>query len=444
LEEQRPFKPRVESSSLSGLIRKIVDALAPAIFLYSRQFGAPLEVFMPERSIFTTAVHAGERAPSPTFTPVATPVYPSVGYVYEDFETLDAVFGGQKSGPVYARYGNPTNEALEIAMAALEAGEAALSFGSGMAAVYAALLGAGARQGASIVAAQDVYGATYNLLDKLMSQQGVKTHFVDITDLDTLARVMAEVKPVALLAEIISNPLLKVANVPELARLAHAAEAALIVDSTFATPYLCQPLRLGADYVVHSATKYLGGHGDVLGGVIVTSHERRAALNELIKLVGSNLGPQEAWLILRGLKTLPLRLERQCANAAQVAQWLIAQPQVSRVNYPGLQDHPQHDLAGRLYGGRGFGAIISFDLREADAEHVAIFMDSLQLVQPATTLGDVYSLTLYPARSSHRALSPETRRQIGIGDGLVRLSIGIEDPADIIADLGEALRAVGS
>jgi cystathionine beta-lyase/cystathionine gamma-synthase len=399
---------------------------------------------MPERSIFTTAVHAGERAPRPTFTPVATPVYPSASYVYEDFETLDAVFGGQKSGPVYARYGNPTNEALENAMAALESGEAALSFGSGMAAVYAALLGAGARQGTSIVAAQDVYGATYNLLDKLMSQQGVKTHFVDITDLDALASVMAEVRPVALLAEIVSNPLLKVANVPELARLAYAAGAALIVDSTFATPYLCQPLRLGADYVVHSATKYLGGHGDVLGGVIVTNRERRAALNELIKLVGSNLGPQEAWLILRGLKTLPLRLERQCANAAQVAHWLVAQPQVSRVNYPGLPDHPQHDLAARLYGGRGFGAIISFDLREGDAEHVAIFMDALELVQPATTLGDVYSLTLYPARSSHRALSPETRRQIGIGDGLVRLSIGIEDPADVIADLGQALQAVGS
>ncbi len=399
---------------------------------------------MPERSIFTTAVHAGERAPRPPFTPVATPIYPSVSYVYEDFDTLDEVFAGDKPGPVYLRYGNPTNEALENAMAALEGGEAALSFGSGMAAVYAALLAAGAREGASVVAAQDVYGATYNLLDKLMSQQGVKTHFVDVTDLDGLARVMAEVKPVALLAEIVSNPLLKVADVPQLARLAYGAGAALIIDSTFATPYLCRPLLLGADYVVHSATKYLGGHGDVLGGVIVTNRERRAALNELIKLVGSNLGPQEAWLILRGLKTLPLRMERQCVNAAQVAQWLVSQPQVSGVNYPGLPEHPQHELAARLYGERGFGAMISFDLREGDLEHVAIFMDALALVQPATTLGDVYSLALYPARSSHRALSAETRRLIGIGDGLVRLSIGIEDPADIMADLGQALQAVAA
>jgi cystathionine gamma-synthase/methionine-gamma-lyase len=178
--------------------------------------------------------------------------------------------------------------------------------------------------------------------------------------------------------------------------------------------------------------------------VIITSHERRAALNELIKLVGSNLGPQEAWLILRGLKTLPLRMERQCANALEVARWLVAQPQVSHVNYPGLSEHPQHDLVARLYDGCGFGAMISFDLRKGDAEQVARFMDALELVQPATTLGDVYSLTLYPARSSHRALTPETRRQIGIGDGLVRLSIGIEDAADIIADLGQALRATGS
>ena len=399
---------------------------------------------MSERSIFTTAVHAGERASRPNFTPVATPIFPSVGYVYEDFETLDEVFGGQQSGPVYARYGNPTNEALENAMATLEGGEAALSFGSGMAAVYAALLGAGARQGTSVVAAQDVYGATYNLLDKLMSQQGVKTHFVDITDLDALAAILAEVRPVALLAEIVSNPLLKVANVPELARLAHGAGAALIIDNTFATPYLCRPLRLGADYVVHSATKYLGGHGDVLGGVIVTGHQRRAALNEMIKMVGSNLGPQEAWLILRGLKTLPLRIQRQCANAAEVARWLVAQHQVSHVNYPGLPEHPQHDLIARLFDGRGFGAMISFDLRAGDAQQVAIFMDALELIQPATTLGDVYSLALYPARSSHRALAPETRRQIGIGDGLIRLSIGIEDPADIIADLDRALEATGS
>jgi cystathionine gamma-synthase/methionine-gamma-lyase len=397
---------------------------------------------MSERSIFTTAVHAGERAARPNFTPVTTPVYPSASYLYEDFETLDVVFGGEQPGPIYARYGNPTNDALETAVAALEGGEAALSFSSGMAAIHAALLGAGARQGTSVVAARDVYGATYNLLDKLLSQQGVTTHFVDITDLDQVARVVAKTSPVAVLAEIVSNPLLRVANLPELSRLANGAGAAFIVDSTFATPYLCRPLRYGADYVVHSATKYLGGHGDVMGGIIVTSSARRAALNELLKLTGSNLGPQEAWLILRGLKTLPLRLQRQCANAAQVAGWLAECPQVARVNYPGLSSHPQHELAASLFEGRGFGAMISFDLADANSQAVFRFMDALQLVLPATTLGDVYSLTLYPARSSHRALSAETRRQIGIGDGLVRLSIGIEDPKDIVADLNSALETV--
>ena len=396
---------------------------------------------MPDRSIFTTAVHAGERAPRPDYTPVSTPIYPSVSYVYDDFQDLDDVFGGARSGPVYARYGNPTNAALETAMAALEDGEAALGFGSGMAAIHAALLGAGVRAGTSVVAAKDVYGATYNLLDKLLSQQGVTTHFVDITDAGEVARVVDEVRPVALLAEIISNPLLKVANLPDLAHLAYEAGAAFIVDSTFATPYLCRPLRYGADYVVHSATKYLGGHGDVLGGVVVTNAERRAALNEVIKLVGSNLGPQDAWLLLRGLKTLPLRMERQCESAMEVARWLAGNSRVSHVNYPGLPTHPQHQLAARLLEHGGFGAMISFDLAGGDREAVFRFMNTLQLVLPATTLGDVYSLTLYPAGSSHRALDAQTRRQIGIGDGLVRLSIGIEDPADIIADLDRALSA---
>jgi len=390
-------------------------------------------------SIFTTAVHAGERAARPDFTPVTTPIYHSASYVYDDLETLDRVFAGTHHGPVYARYGNPTNSALEVAVAALEDGEAALSYGSGMAAIHAALLAAGARAGTTVVAAQDVYGATYALLDKLLTTQGVTTHFVDVADLAAVAGTLARTPPVALLCETISNPLLKVADLPRLAGLAHAAGAAFIVDNTFATPYLCRPLALGADYVVHSATKYLGGHGDVLGGVTVTSAARRAELFELIKLMGANLGPQDAWLILRGIKTLPLRMQRQCDNAAEVARWLAAHPRVSHVNYPGLPDHPQHDLAARLLEHRAFGAMISFDLRDGDQAGVFRFMEALKLVLPATTLGDVYSLALYPAGTSHRALDPETRRAIGIGDGLVRLSVGVEDSADIIADLDRAL-----
>jgi cystathionine beta-lyase/cystathionine gamma-synthase len=397
-------------------------------------------------SIHTVAVHAGERATKPIFTPVATPIYHASSYVYDEMETLDAAFAGTHDGPVYARYGNPTLTALEAAVAALEGGEAALAYGSGMAAIHGALLAAGARAGTTVVAAQDVYGATYAVLTKLLASQGVTPRFVDAADHEAVGAALAAARssaahPVGLIVETISNPLLKVADLPRLAGLAHAAGAALIVDNTFATPYLCRPLSLGADYVVHSATKYLGGHGDVLGGVTVTSAERRRELNEINKLVGANLGPQEAWLVLRGIKTLPLRVQRQCDNAVQVAAWLAAHPKVSHVNYPGLASHPQHLLAARMLEQGAFGAMISFDLKDGDRERVFRFMEALRLVLPATTLGDVYSLVLYPAMSSHRALDPETRRRIGIGDGLVRLSVGIEDPADIIADLAQALEA---
>jgi cystathionine beta-lyase/cystathionine gamma-synthase len=395
-----------------------------------------------ETSIFTTAVHAGERAPRPDFTPVATPIYHASSYVYDEAETLDAVFAGTRPGPVYSRYGNPTNGALETAVAVLEGGEAALSYGSGMAAIYGALMGSGVRAGSAVVAAQDVYGATHTLLRDLLLSLGVTTHFVDVSDLESVARACAESKPVAVLVETISNPLLKVADVPRLADLAHGSGAALIVDNTFASPYLCRPLFHGADYVVHSATKYLGGHGDVLGGVVVTDQERRSRLNEVNKLIGSNLGPQEAWLILRGLKTLPLRMQRQCESAAAIAAWLAKHPRVSKVNYPGLPEHPQRALAGRLLERGAFGAIVSFDLREADRGAVFRFLGGLRLILPATTLGDVYSLVLYPAMSSHRSLPVEVRRSIGIGDGLVRLSVGIEDPSDILADLAAALEAV--
>jgi cystathionine beta-lyase/cystathionine gamma-synthase len=397
---------------------------------------------MAETSIFTLAVHAGERAAHGDFTPVATPIYHAASYLYEEPETLDAVFAGTRPGPVYARFGNPTNAALEAAVAALEGGGAALSYSSGMAAIYGALMGAGAQAGRTVVAAQDVYGATHTLLGDFMSQQGVTTHFVDVTDLEAVSRALSQSEPCAVLVETISNPLLRVADLPRLAELVHRTGAALIVDNTFATPYLCRPLSYGADYVVHSATKYLGGHGDVLGGVVVTSKERRVRLNELNKLIGSNLGPQEAWLILRGLKTLPLRMQRQCESAAAVAGWLAKQPKVAKVNYPGLAGHPQHSQAARLLEAGAFGAMISFDLRSADRESVFRFLGGLKLVLPATTLGDVYSLVLYPAMSSHRSLPPEVRRSIGIGDGLVRLSVGIEDPADILADLAGALEIV--
>jgi cystathionine gamma-synthase/methionine-gamma-lyase len=396
-----------------------------------------------EKSIYTQAVHAGERRPRPDFTPVSTPIYPSVGYLYDDMEDLDGVFGGERAGYVYPRYGSPTVSALEEAVAILEGAEDAVAFASGMGAVHAALMGAGLRAGTAVVAAGDLYGATYALLERTFTSLGVRVRFVDITDLEQVARAIAHEEPVAVLCEIISNPLMKVADVPALAEMAHGSGAVLIVDNTFATPYLFRPLEVGADYALHSATKYLGGHGDVMAGLVACSAERGLDLRERQKLLGANLGPQEAWLTLRGLKTLALRMRQHCANAQTVAQWLADQPAVARIHYPGLPDHPQHRLAARLFDGQGFGGMLSFDLAGADQAQVFRFMEALELVLPATTLGDVYSLTLYPAHSSHRQVGAAVRAELGIGDGLVRLSVGIEEAGDIIADLAQALQRVG-
>jgi len=394
------------------------------------------------RRLATRAAHAGARSPRPDFIPTVTPIHPSVTYWYDTMADLDAVFAGTRPGYVYTRYGNPPVTALEEVVAGLEEGEAALAFGSGMAAIHAALLATGARAGSAVVAAQDLYGATYALLDQLMRSQGVTVRFVDVANLEAVEAACTELRPVALLVETISNPLLKVADLPALAGVAHRRGAALVVDNTFATPCLVQPLNLGTDVVIHSATKYLGGHGDVLSGVVVTSETRRADLFEVLKVTGANLGPQEAWLLLRGIKTLPLRMRQHCENGLAVARWLEAHPRVSRVLYPGLPSHPQHDLAKRLFGGRGYGGMVSFDLARADQRQVFRFFESLRLCLPATTLGDVCTLVLYPAHSSHRALSPEERARIGIGDGLVRLSVGVEAVEDILSDLEQALDAL--
>jgi len=400
---------------------------------------------MPEdRSIFTQAVHAGERAPRPDFTPVSTPVHYSVGYLYDDMADLDGVFGGERAGFVYPRYGSPTVSAFEQAVAVLEGGEDAVAFASGMGAVHAALMGAGVRTGSAVVAAADLYGASYALLERTFVELGVRVRFVDITDLDSVGRAVADDQPAAILCEIISNPLMKVADLPVLSELARSVGAALIVDATFASPYLCRPLVHGADYAVHSATKYLAGHGDVMAGVVACSAERGHDLRERQKLLGANLGPQQAWLALRGIKTLPLRMRQHCQNAQVVAEWLDGQPAVARVHYPGLPGHPQHGVAARLFEGRGFGGMMSFDLRDAGQAEVFCFMEALELVLPATTLGDVYSLTLYPAHSSHRQVAPEVRQAIGIGAGLVRLSVGIEAVEDIIADLEQAMDGLDS
>lgn len=390
----------------------------------------------------TLAVHAGKGERSEDFIPTVTPIHPSITYHYEQMEDLDKVFARTREGYVYARYGSPTVAALEEAMAALEGGERALAFASGMAAIHAVLLAVGVRAGSAVVAARDLYGATYTLLDQVLRTQGVDVRFVDAADIASVDEACAEIGPKALLVETISNPLLKVVDLPALAAVAHRHGAAFLVDSTFATPYLVRPISLGADVVIHSATKYLGGHDDVLAGTVVTSKERFDDLFEVVKLTGGNLGAFEAWLLLRGIRTLQLRMRQHCENASVVADWLEEHPLVSRVFYPGHRSHPQHDLAGKIFEDRGFGGMVSFEIEGAGRKEIFRFFEALRLCLPATTLGDIRSMVLYPAHSSHRALSPEERERIGIGEGLVRLSVGIEAAEDILADLDQALEVL--
>jgi cystathionine gamma-synthase/methionine-gamma-lyase len=262
---------------------------------------------------------------------------------------------------------------------------------------------------------------------------------VDVSDHAEVETALQETEAAVLYVESISNPLLKVADIPALASLAHRYGASLLVDNTFASPYLLNPSHHGADFVIHSATKYLSGHGDVLAGVVATSRENKSKLFELNKLVGGVLGPFEAWLALRGLKTLPLRMKQQCQNAQEVAEWLMNHPRIRNVNYPGLAGHPQYALGQRLFEGRGCGGVLSFEIEGADKAQVYRFMEALTICLPATTLGDVYSLVLHPATSSHRSLTREERARVGIPDGLVRLSAGIESADDILSDLESAL-----
>jgi cystathionine gamma-synthase len=397
---------------------------------------------MRERSIFTQAVHAGERGPPPDYVPAVTPIHHSVVYLYEDVSRLHQVLAGERTGYVYSRYGNPTTEALEQALAVLEDGDSAVAFASGMAAMQGALLAAGLRQGETVVAAGDLYGVTYTLLTEILAPFGVSTHFVEISRTDGVAAALEGERPRLLLVESMSNPLLTIADLPSLVEAAHRVGARVVVDNTFATPYLLRPLEHDADYVVHSLTKYLAGHDDVLGGAVVTREELVGGVRRVSQVLGANLGPNEAWLALRGLKTLAIRMRQHCENAARVASWLEGHPHVRRVFYPGLPSHPQHELAGRLFRRGAFGGMVAFELEAAAgeaAEAAVAVMQRLRLILPGTTLGCVHSLILHPARSSHRTLPPQMRAALGIGDGLLRLSVGIEEAEEIMGDLEQAL-----
>lgn len=383
---------------------------------------------------------------------MAGPIHTSVSHIYEDTVDLDAALGGDPDLYVYHRYGNPTVTAFERAMVELECHDlpeqaddyVAFATGSGMAAIQLAMMAAGAEAGATIAAAQDCYGATYSLINSLWPSLGARGVFVDTTDLVAVERMLAEERPKFLLIETISNPLLKVTDVRAVADLCHRYGAFLLVDNTFATPILYRPLKDGVDFVIHSATKFIGGHGDVMAGVVIAHRQHRPKLWDLIKKIGANLGPQEAWLLLRGMKTLALRVDRQFNTAHQLAAWLTTQPGIARVYYPGLPSHPHHELGKQLFGTDKMSAVVAFEIAGADRAQVFRFFDALQMIQPATSLGDVYSLILYPAHASHRSLTAEARAAVGISDGLVRLSVGIEAIEDIVADLSQALQQIQS
>lgn len=392
-------------------------------------------------AVETRAVHAGDRKRAPGAIPVTTPIFTAASYIYEDVAQLDRVFAREEPGESYARYSNPTNRALEELLANLESGAGALATASGMSALQTAIHLGLADRNRCVVAAQSLYGATVNILMNIFEPQGVTVRFVDFCDRAALGQAVEQYKPGVFLMETVSNPLLRVADLDEIADLARATHAALIVDSTFTTPLICRPLELGAHMVVHSLTKYLSGHGDVLGGAVICDEEHLEPLRAYGRLVGPVLGPFESYLAMRGMKTFPLRMKQQCANACRVAQWLAGRPEVERVYYPADPAHPDRAAIQRLFAPGLFGAVVSLELRHADREKVFAFMNALRTIVPATSVGDVHSMVLYPVMASHRDLSPKQRERMGIRANLVRLSIGIEAVEDIISDLEHALQA---
>ncbi len=408
----------------------------------------------------TRAVHAGElrskgagadtedQGSNGNYHPTSTPIYASTTFWHPNIETTDRVLGGEEPGYSYSRYDNPTVHAFEEAMTALEDPEGesrAFAFASGMAALHAAFAATELTPGATVLAAEQLYGSTAALLVQVFGAAGVETRFVDIYDPDAVEQKLAELSPRAVVIESISNPLLRVADVPRIAEMTREAGAALVVDNTFGSPYLQRPLELGADIVVHSATKYISGHGDITAGVVAAGAPYDAALGQLRKLVGGVLGTFESWLALRGLKTLHLRMERQCKNAEEISTYLAAHPKIEKVNYPGLKNHPDGEIARRVLSSPG--GLVSFELapgedREESRETAFRFLNALKLCVRAPSLGDIYTLAIHPATSSHREFSPARRERLGVRENLIRLSVGIEHPEDVIRDIEQALEGV--
>jgi cystathionine beta-lyase/cystathionine gamma-synthase len=378
----------------------------------------------------TRAIHAGQ-APDPTTGATIVPLYLTSTYTQTDL--------GEHRGYEYGRADNPTRKALETALASLENGRYALTFGSGMAAIDVVIRLLAAGDG--IVAGEDLYGGAYRLFERVYRDHGIITEYANLSNPSAL---MEAIRPESRLLwlETPTNPLLRVADIEALARAAHEHGMWVAVDNTFATPYLQNPLDLGADLVVHSMTKYIGGHSDVLGGVVITNHEDIfERLKFLQNAVGSILGAFEAWLLLRGIKTLGIRMARHQSNATLLRDFLQAHPQVDRVFYPGSESAHEAEVVARQM--RGAGAMLSFEIRPADGqsdvERVREVVRRTQIFALAESLGGVESLIGHPATMTHAAIPAETRQARGISDRLIRVSVGIEEPEDLIRDLDRAL-----
>lgn len=376
-----------------------------------------------EQGFSTRAIHAGQQA-EPVTGAIMTPVFLTSTYVQEEL--------GKHKGYEYSRVSNPTRTALEENIAALEQGAHGMAFGSGTAAVDAILRLL--KPGDHVIMSQNVYGGTYRIARMVWEDFGLHFDFVDTTNLNTIERVLRP-NTKMLFIETPTNPTMEITDLAGAANIARTHKLISVADNTFATPYLQQPLQFGFDVVVHSLTKYLNGHSDMLGGLVVTNNAGIAErLRFFQKAVGGILSPFDAWLCLRGTKTLTVRMKQHNENAMKVATWLLGQKSVLRVYYPGLKDHPQHELAKKQM--RGFGGMISFDLGSLDK--AAAFLKRVRLCALAESLGGVETIITHPASMTHAAIPPEQRARIGVTDGLVRISVGIEDVDDIILDLEQA------
>jgi len=385
----------------------------------------------------SAAIHAGKKHDH-TFGAHVTPIYQTSSFVFDDAAQGGRRFSGQEPGYVYTRLGNPNTTELEAKMATLENGEDGISTGSGMAAISTTLL-AMLKQGDHIVAHKSIYGCTFGLLSEMLPELGIDTTFVDAVKIDSVLGAMrANTKIIYI--ETPANPTMEIIDIKEVARVAHQFGAYLVVDNTFMTPYLQRPLELGADVVVHSATKYLGGHGDLVAGVIVgPKHLTTSMRKKYLKDLGGIPSPFDTWLLARGIKTLGIRMEKHCENAIQVARYLEGNSKIAKVYYPGLQSHPQHEIAKKQM--KGFGGIISFELKGGLMAGQTL-MNNVKMISLAVSLGSVDSLIQHPASMTHAVIPRDERLRAGITDGLVRLSVGIEDISDIIDDLECALAKI--